>query len=334
VDLRNELEILEVIPAGKEPSKRVGRNQCSKIMTGAIVPDGCNIVIMVEDVEMLPTGKVHFTGSSLKENISRQGEDVRCGEKLLGQGMVIRPQDIAVLASSGHTRVLVSRKPKAGIISTGDELVEPGINPSRSQIRNSNAYQLLAQVRNAGAVPEYYGIAPDNENVTFVTISKAISENDIVILTGGVSMGDYDFVPSVIQKSGCTIKFDRINVQPGKPTTFAVHPHCLIFGLPGNPVSSFVQFETLVRPLVQKMMGSVWQPVSLELPLGSSFERKSGSRMGWVPAEIRSSGEVFPVEYHGSAHITAMPFTSGVFAIMPGITKIEKGQKVLFRFFQ
>lgn len=333
-DLGNELEILEVIPAGKEPVRKVHKNQCSKIMTGAIVPGGCDVVIMVEDTLNLPSGKIRFTANNPKENISMQGEDVRRGDKLLAKGMVIRPHDIAVMASAGHTQVLVSKKPRAGIISTGDELVEPDNKPARSQIRNSNAYQLMSQVKNAGAVPYYYGIAPDNENVTFVTISKAIKENDILILTGGVSMGDYDFVPSVLQKAGCNILFNRINVQPGKPTTFCVHPGCLVFGLPGNPVSSFIQFETLVRPLIHKMMGSEWQPVLLELPLATAFERKSASRMGWIPAGISSSGEVIPVEYHGSAHITAIPFTGGIFPVMPEIKRLEKGQKVQFRFFQ
>lgn len=332
-DLGNDLEILEVIAAGREPTKKVGKNQCSKIMTGAIVPDGCDIVIMIEDTETLSSGKIRFTGSSSKANFSLQGEDVRHGDRLLQKGMQIRPQDIAVMASAGHTRVSVSKKPGAGIISTGDELVEPDLKPARSQIRNSNAYQLMSQVKNAGAVPKYYGIAPDNENVTFVTISKAIKENDIVILTGGVSMGDFDFVPSVLEKAGCKILFNRINVQPGKPTTFAKHPKCLVFGLPGNPVSSFIQFETLVRPLIHGMMGSLWQPSVMELPLGRPFERKSSERMGWIPAGVSTSSEVFPVEYHGSAHITAMPSTGGVFQVMPGVKSLEKGQKVRFRFF-
>lgn len=332
-DLGNELEILEVIAAGKEPQREVGKSQCSKIMTGAIVPDGCDIVIMVEETENLSSGKIRFTGSNPKENISIRGEDVRYGDKLLGKGKLIRAQDIAVMASAGHTKVLVSKKPRAGIISTGDELVEPDRKPARSQIRNSNAYQLMSQVRSSGAVPNYYGIAPDNENVTFVTISKAIKENNIVILTGGVSMGDYDFVPSVLLQAGCSILFDRINVQPGKPTTFGKHPDCLVFGLPGNPVSSFIQFETLVRPLIHKMTGSQWQPYLMELPLGVRFERKSSSRMGWIPAIISRSSEIFPVEYHGSAHLTAMPSTGGVFAIMPGIKTLDKGQKVMFRFF-
>ncbi|HLP74370.1 MAG TPA: molybdopterin molybdotransferase MoeA [Bacteroidales bacterium] len=332
-DLGNDLEVLEVIAAGKEPQRKVGKNECSKIMTGAIVPDGCDIVIMVEDAETLASGKIRFTGTNLKENFSRQGEDVRTGDRLLQKGMLIRPQDIAVMASAGHIRVMVSKKAKAGIISTGDELVEPDQKPPRSKIRNSNAYQLISQAGIAGAVPKYYGIAPDNENVTFVTISKAIKENDIVILTGGVSMGDFDFVPAVLEKAGCKILFNRINVQPGKPTTFASHDSCLVFGLPGNPVSSFIQFETLVKPLIQKMMGSTWQPLIIDLPLGTRFERKSDSRMGWVPAGLNSGSEVIPVEYHGSAHLSSMPFTGGVFKVLPGVRILEKGQKVTFRFF-
>jgi molybdopterin molybdotransferase len=197
VDLNNPLEVLEVIPAGKEPSMPVGKNQCSKIMTGAIVPEGCDIVIMIEDVKITDSGKIEFAGNNPKTNISFKGEDAKPGDLLLKPGKLIKPQDIAVMASVGHIVVKVLKRPLVGIISTGDELVEPDNIPAISQIRNSNAYQLMAQVERAGGECKYFGIAPDNEDLTFRLIEKAISESDIVLLTGGVSMGDFDFVPEV-----------------------------------------------------------------------------------------------------------------------------------------
>jgi molybdopterin molybdotransferase len=331
LDLNKDLEILEVIPAGKEPVKMVRKNQCSKIMTGAIVPDGCDIVFMVEESEKLPSGKIRFTGKDPKKNISFKGEDVKAGDAVLKRYKLIKPQDIAVMASVGHTNVIVKKMPQAGIISTGDELVEPYNSPGISQIRNSNAYQLLSQVTRAGGMGKYYGIAPDIEDVTFEMIQKAINESDIVILTGGVSMGDFDFVPSVLKRAGVKILFDQVNVQPGKPTIFGVHSKAIVFGLPGNPVSSFIQFETLIRPLINKMMGYDWKPPEQKLPMAVRYQRKSTVRMGWVPVIITENWEVEPVDFHGSAHISALPYSDGIIVVKAGSKCIEKGEIVSVR---
>jgi molybdopterin molybdotransferase len=330
-DLNNDLEVLEVIAAGKEPAKLVGNNQCSKIMTGAIVPDGCDIVFMVEDSENLSSGRIRYTGKDPKTNISYKGEDVKTGDVVLGFGKLIKPQDIAVMASVGHTIVSVKKMPGVGIISTGDELVEPPGTPGISQIRNSNAYQLLTQVTRAGGFGRYYGIAPDVESTTYKMIQKAIDENDIVILTGGVSMGDFDFVPSILRQAGVKILFDRVNVQPGKPTTFGVHSKAIIFGLPGNPVSSFIQFETLVRPLINRMMGFEWKPFEQELPMAVRYVRKSSVRMGWIPVIITENREILPVDFHGSAHISALADSDGIIAVKAGTNNIEKGEIVSVR---
>jgi molybdopterin molybdotransferase len=330
-DIYNNLEVVEIIPAGKEPVKSVGKNKCSKIMTGAMVPDGCDMVFMVEDSENLPSEKVRFTGKYPKTNISFKAEDVKTGDLVLRHYKLINPQDIAVMASVGHTNVSVKKMPQVGILSTGDEIVEPSEIPAISHIRNSNAYQLLAQVRRAGGIGRYYGIAPDVESVTFEIIRKAINENDIVILSGGVSMGDFDFVPSVLSRAGVKILFDQVNVQPGKPTIFGVHQKSLVFGLPGNPVSSFIQFETLVRPLISKMMGYDWKPTEHKLPMAVRFERKSPVRMGWIPVIITENMEVMPVDFHGSAHISALPYADGIFAVKAGTKTVDKGEIVSVR---
>jgi len=330
-DLYDDLEVMEVIPAGKVPKKKVEEGQCSKIMTGAIVPVGSDVVFMVEDSEKLVSGKIRFTGKDSKKNYSSKGEDVRKGDVVMRKGKYIKPQDIAVMASVGHTNVIVKKKPLVAVMSTGDELVEPDISPGISKIRNSNAYQLMAQVERAGGKGIYYGISPDLEKETSNLIQRAISENDIVILTGGVSMGDFDFVPSVLKSLGVNILFDRVNVQPGKPTTFGVHRKVVVFGLPGNPVSSFIQFETLVRPFLSRMMSYEWKPGEQLLPMAVRYERKSFDRMGWVPVIITGESEVLPVEFHGSAHLTAMSDTDGIFAIESGIKTIEKGELVSVR---
>ncbi len=330
-DLDNELEVLEVIAAGQVPDKIPGECQCSKIMTGAIVPDSCDIVIMVEDTVILPSGRVRFTGTNPKMNISLRGEDVRIGDVVLKSRKIIKPQDVAVMATVGHTKVIVKKVPVVGIISTGDELVEPSDVPDFSQIRNSNSYQLLAQVRRAGGAGRYWGIAPDNEIITYELIQKAINESDIVIITGGVSMGDFDFVPAVLKRAGVELLFEQVNVQPGKPTIFGTHSRALVFGLPGNPVSSFIQFETLVRPLICRMMGYLWKSPEQKLPMAVRYERKSSARMGWIPVLITENIEVEPVDYHGSAHISSIPDADGIISVKSGIKIIEKGEMVCVR---
>ncbi|HEX7493252.1 MAG TPA: gephyrin-like molybdotransferase Glp [Bacteroidales bacterium] len=330
-DLSSDLEIVEVIAAGKEPAKMVGKNQCSKVMTGAIVPDTCDTVIMIEETINLINGKIRYTGNEPKLNISFKGEDIRSGDIVLRKGKFIHPQDIAVMASVGSIKIMVKRRPKVGILSTGDELVEPSVKPGISQIRNSNAYQLMTQVVRAGGAGTDYGIAPDNEAVTFKIIEKAINENDIVIITGGVSIGDFDFVPLVLEQAGVKILFDQVNVQPGKPTTFGIHPKAIVFGLPGNPVSSFIQFELLVRPLISSMMGHHWIPDECKLPMSTDYKRKSSVRLGFIPVTINNNKEVIPVPFHGSAHITALSYSDGIIAMKPGTKSLEKGEIVNVR---
>jgi molybdopterin molybdotransferase len=236
------------------------------------------------------------------------------------------------MASVGHVSVTVSKMPEVAVISSGSELVEPSEIPGISQIRNSNASQLLAQVEQAGASGKYYGIAADDEEQTLSIVKKAIFENDIVIITGGVSMGDFDFVPSVLERAGVKILFTRVAVQPGKPTTFGIHPGAIIFGLPGNPVSSFIQFELLIRPLIYKMMGCDWRPTVIPLPMGEKFTRKSAERMALIPVMITNEGFVLPVEFHGSAHISALPYADGLIAIPVGKQILEKGEIVSVRY--
>jgi molybdopterin molybdotransferase len=330
-NLGMELEMLEVVSAGMQPEYTIEAATCAKVMTGAPVPEGADFVFMVEDALITDGGKVIFTGKSSKDNISRTGEDVRTGDVVLERGIQIRPQDIAVMASVGCTLVKVSRMPRVGIISTGSELVEPSSRPGMSQIRNSNAYQLLAQAERAGGTGRYYGIAIDEEEVTYQMLTRALEENDVVMLTGGVSMGDFDFVPAVLRRAGVEILFDRVAVQPGKPTTFGVHKNCLVFGLPGNPVSSFIQFELLVRPLIMKMMGCKWSGVEWNVPLAEEYRRKNSSRLGFIPVKINRKGMAVPVEYHGSAHISALPLADGIVAIPEGVNLLEKGEIVNVR---
>jgi len=326
-DLGKPLRVTEVIPAGKVPQMKIATGECARIMTGAAVPDGADYVFMVEESEEI-NGLVRFTGKESKDNIARKGEDIRTGDIVLRKGRIVRPQDIAVMATVGAAEVEVSVKPAVAVISTGSELVEPQDIPGKGQIRNSNAYQLIAQVIRSGADAVYYGIARDNEEETFEIVSRAISECDIVIMTGGVSMGDFDFVPKVLQDAGVEILFDSVAVQPGKPTTFGVCANAFVFGLPGNPVSSFVQFELFVRPMIQASMNSDWRPEIVRLPLSTEYSRKRTDRLSWIPVKRDINGDVSTVDFHGSAHINALPDSFGIIGIPVGVKQIGKGELV------
>jgi molybdopterin molybdotransferase len=325
----NRLEILEIIKAGQNPEKEVVNGYCSKIMTGAMLPIGAEIIVMVEDTEIIDN-RVHFLKDKTAANICYIAEDIKKNDIVLKKGSYIKPQHIAVLASVGAFKTLVFKQPKVGIISTGDELVEPTVLPTGSKIRNSNAWQLMAQVQNAGGIPDYIGIASDNKTSTYDKITAAFATNDIVILTGGVSMGDFDYVPEIMQEIGVKILFRSIAVQPGRPTVFGIKDDKYIFGLPGNPVSSFVQFEILVKHLIQKLQNADNKAVDIILPLGADINRKKTERKSFIPVNIKE-GKLFPVDYHGSAHIHSYIFADGIIAIEKGILSLKKGEFVNVR---
>jgi molybdopterin molybdotransferase len=326
-DLHQPLEVIETVKAGAFPAKKIGPGQCTRIMTGAPVSEGADCVIMVEETVEISPDKISFTGEQTKTNISSFAQDIRDGERVLATGTLIGPQHIAIMAAVGYIHPRVAVKPKVALISTGDEIVEPHLKPGISQIRNSNGCQLTAQAAKAGVIPFYMGIAPDNEDDTFRVITEALAQSDIVLLTGGVSMGTFDFVPKIFEKAGIDILFSTIALQPGKPTIFGTKRDKRVFGLPGNPVSCFTIFEILVKPMLWKMMG-VREPVrSLRLPLGQDYQRKRFDRMQWLPVQILD-GKVYPLEYHGSAHIFSLATADAIAAIPLGITKLSAGDLI------
>lgn len=325
-DLKNELEVLEVIAAGKLPIFEIAANQCSKIMTGAMIPKGSDCVIMVEHTRETAKGLIEFTAEKTATNICYKGEDINKGEIVLPKGMLIKPQHIAVLASVGCVNPTVYRKAKVGILSTGDELVEPQFKPGPGEIRNSNAWQLMAQARAMNVESDYFGIAPDEEKQTLALIEKAMAECDVILLTGGISMGDYDFVTAVLKEAGFTFHFKSLAMQPGRPTLFGTtSARKICFGLPGNPVSSFNQFELLVKPLLYKMMGHDFKPVIVKLPLTVDYRRKKTERLSFIPV-ILDDDSISPVEYHGSAHINSLNMAFGLMRVPIGVAEIKKGE--------
>jgi molybdopterin molybdotransferase len=324
-DLDKILVVNEIIPAGKKPEMKIAPGTCSKIMTGSMIPDGADCVIMVEEVYKESQDTIRFTGKASKSNIVKRGTDIRSGDLMILKGTLVKPQHIAVLATVGATKPLVYKIPDIAIISTGNELVEPFIKPGISQIRNSNAWQLMSQCQILKTDPRYYGIVKDEPSALEETIAGALNGNDIIILTGGVSAGDFDFVPEILKKLNVSVHFDSISVQPGRPTMFGSSEGKLIFALPGNPVSSFLQFELLVKKAIYWMMGHNLKPISLKMELGVDYERKKTERLSLIPVNFDNEAKIFPVEYHGSAHINSLLECDGIIYIPPGVSKLNKG---------
>src|SRR3989339_524513 len=216
-DLSGPMKVGETIPAGRVPREPLTPGQCARIMTGAMLPVGADIVVMFEEAKE-HEGVVTVVKQNPKTNIRYQGEDIKKGTLVLGKGERITPAAMAMLASEGCDPVEVYKRPVVGIIATGDELVEPSAPCPDAHIFNSNSCQLMAQVASTGCVPVYFGIAPDNPEAILSLLNCAIPQCDVIIVSGGVSVGDFDFVSDVLSQRGITLHFDQVAVKPGKHT--------------------------------------------------------------------------------------------------------------------
>lgn len=329
-NINDELEIIETIAAGQAPQKQLQKGQASKIMTGAPIPLGADFVIQVEKAE-ISGNKVRFKEKS-KNNIITKASELKKGDQVLKKGDQIDARHIAVLASVGKTEVLVYKQAIVGIISTGDEIVEPEIQPKEAQIRNSNGHQLIGQILQCGAIPEYFGIVKDTYKSIKNVIKKSIKNCDVIIITGGVSMGDFDYVPQILEELGVVIKFDKIAVKPGKPTTYGTINNKYIFGLPGNPVSSFIQFELLAKPLIFQLMNHSYKAKTSNLELAENYSRNKTDRQAHLPVQIINN-KVYLSKYKGSAHIHALSASDGLIEIEKGKANLQKGAYINVRLF-
>jgi molybdopterin molybdotransferase len=250
----NRLRVAGFLPAGDMRSEPLQPGEAVKIMTGAPLPPGCDTVVPFEEVTcegewiLLPPDV--RTGS----HIRRRGEDIKFGNVVIQAGTILRPQEIGMLSAMGITTIAVYRRARVAILSTGDELLEPGSTPAPGKIINSNSYSLAAQVLDAGGEPVLLGIARDTLEATCEKIKSGMNA-DILITTGGVSVGDRDYVKTAIEEVGGSITFWKVNMKPGKPLAFAMLQGKPVFALPGNPVSAMVSFELFVRPSILKAMG-------------------------------------------------------------------------------
>lgn len=262
VDLPVTLGVLEVIQAGMVPTQAVTPGTASKIMTGAVMPSGADTVVKVEDTEEID-GRVLIQRSERPgNNVRESGEDIHRGQAVLEKGRVLRPADIGLLASVGRSLVLVRQRPRVAILSTGNELAEVDEALRPGQIVNSNAYTLAAAVREAGGLPIPLPIARDTLEEIRAALAEAV-RHDVVLSTGGVSVGDFDFVKEAMDELHMHRLFWQVAQRPGKPLTFGLLRERPYFGLPGNPVSALVCFYLYVRPALHRMGGheKIFSPV-------------------------------------------------------------------------
>ncbi len=327
------LRVIEVVAAGSVPRRRVGPGQASKIMTGAAIPDGADAVQMVENTE--PEGEDGVRVLSAVEpgaNIRRAGEDLRVGEVLLEAGAILDPVGIALLASAGRGAVRVHRRPRVAILPTGDELVPPGRDPAPAQIRESNGQCLAALVRRAGGAPRLLPIARDTREDLDRAIEDALAGSDVVLVSGGVSMGDFDLVGEALAQAGCRPVFERVAIQPGKPLFFGrVDPGTLVFGLPGNPVSTVVDFLVFARPALRRIGGArAWSDPVLPARLEAAVTRRPGRR-AYLPARLSRMGDEMSIRLlpsMGSADTVALSRGNALAIIPEDAGRLEAGSMV------
>jgi molybdopterin molybdotransferase len=266
-------------------------------------------------------------------NVVPRGSEARAGQVLLQEGARVAAAHVAVLASVGATEPLVSRRPRVALLVTGDEVVDPRVRPSAAKIRNANGPALLAAIQEAGGVPKDFGIVPDDRAKTHVVIERALAEgHEAIVLSGGVSAGDFDFVEDVLTRLGVILHVTAVRVKPGAPFVFGTRGDTLVFGLPGNPVSAQVTFELLARPALLKMQGASaflrpLFPATLDGPLTNRSSRRS-----YLPviAGRESRGLVArPLPSQGSGDTVAHARANALAILEPDRTSAAVGDEVL-----
>jgi molybdopterin molybdotransferase len=327
-DVPAVLHVVDDIPAGVVPKKKIEARTAARIMTGALVPSGADAVVQVESTDAGSPDVRVFQPVAPGTNIRRRGDDMRAGSIVLRAGTVIGPAACGVLASVQRRGVLAGKQPTVAILSTGDELVEVGGDLAPGKVVNSNSYALAALVREAGAIPRMHGLVSDTRQATVAAIESAL-DCDFVVSSGGVSAGAYDFVKDALDDLGAELKFWRVAMKPGKPVVFAPVRGRLYFGLPGNPVSLMVAFVLFVAPALRKAMGKSdgLVPPVVNIRCGAPLKAK-GDRRTYVRVRIVArNGELvaLPMISQGSHVSTSMVTANGLAVVEEGITRIQEG---------
>ena len=328
-DERETYRVLEKIPAGSVPTRSLTPGTTAKVMTGAPVPVGAGRVIMVEDTDG-GEDTVRVSRHADATNICLLGEDINSGEVVFPAGRKLDAVAVANLISCGVASVQVHERVRLAILSTGSEIVSSPDELAPGRIMDSNGPML------AGLAAEYEmevvmsRHSEDDAAALAEAIEQMASAADVVLVSGGVSMGDFDLVPVALRATGFVIHFDRVAVKPGRPATFAVRPDSIALGMPGNPVATFLGFHLYVRRIAARLCGGEPPVRSCEMGLAAEYRRKRGGRASLRPCVINDSGQLEPLPYHGSAHLLAVAGADGFFLVPRAVTHIAAGEHVRF----
>lgn len=323
--------VIGEVPAGAMFEGEVHYGEAVKIFTGAPVPEGADAVQKVEVTRAKGNTVEMMEPVSPGQFITPRASEIAAGEIVAKTGEEIGPAQMAVLASFGYSSVRVSRRPRVAVLSTGSELVEVSAKPSAAQIRNSNTYTLAAYAARAGAIVNMHGIVGDTPEATRDALIRASDNCDVVITSGGVSMGDYDLVKAALLEIGAEIYFDKVIIRPGKPIVFARRGPTFFFGLPGNPVSTSVTFNVFVRPAIRKLQGdsSPMLPI-VSAHLSRPIKDKS-SRRSFLPARFyveEGRAMVEPLKWGGSSDLVAFMRAGALIVVREDVHDIGEGQLV------
>jgi molybdopterin molybdotransferase len=333
------LEVVEEIPAGYQPQREIQSGEAARIFTGAIVPTGADTIVMQEHTQRVQKTFVKIqVAPTAKAFIRKRGEYAHSGDPLLAAGTILNPPEMAILAATGCSKVTVYRRPRVAILSTGDELVEVDRLLQPGQIVDSNRYALAAFVERAGGIPLCMGIIPDDRAKLTAAIGEAIASADLVLSTGGVSVGDYDYVEEILAELGGDIQIRSVAVKPGKPLTvakFIVEGRSIIyFGLPGNPVSALVSCWRFVQPALNKLAGLprfTWTPTWVNA-VATQDLKSSGERESYLWGTVKSiDGEYhfnLSCGTHSSGNLINLAGTNGLGVVPLGMNLISAGDRV------
>jgi len=324
------LDVIEEIPAGKVPEKDVARGTAARIFTGAVMPAGADAVVMQEFTEKKDGAVLIRKAVKNNENVRLSGEDIKKGQKIFSPGRRIGPADVGVIASAGYREIGVSRKPVAGVVSTGSEVVEPDSPAGPGVVRNSNSYAFCSRCAETGVESRYFGIVPDIREEIEKKLEAAAGESDLIITSGGVSVGDYDLVTEVLRDRG-EIDFWKIRMKPGKPVAYGRLGNTPFLGLPGNPVSVMVGFELFARPILMKMMDAERLTRRRMVARMEHEHREKPSRMKILRGIATYSGSGITVRttgMQGSGILMSVVLANCFIVVPEGVGVVEKGAEV------
>ncbi|MBU1122867.1 MAG: molybdopterin molybdotransferase MoeA [Candidatus Omnitrophica bacterium] len=332
--IRNNLTLKcgGVIQAGSANQKSINEGQCVKIMTGAPIPKTADTVVMVENTKNVDTRVKILKPIKKGQNICFKGEDITVNQKLLAKGKIISIADIALIATTGKSFIKVIKKPTVAFLNTGDEIVPAGKKLPKNKIYNSNGPQLAALLSFDGISGKFLGIVKDKPEALTKTIKKGLNY-DILLISGGVSMGDYDFIPQILQTLKIRKIFHKVKIKPGKPLLVGKHKKTLIFGVPGNPVSNFTTYMLFIRTAIYKMMGyKNFMPQFKEGIIKKTVKRNPG-RLHFVPVTVEKKNHkkyLTPPTSHGSADIVSLSQADGFMMVDADKTLVKKNEKIKY----